>query len=103
MFSEHPQYRFESCPDYKKINMEVSMNGLRKRLITDYNSLTRKLNSAIQDKSWDPSISISPDYIREEMNSIRNSLVVLAFSYAPGNDGFEALDENTHFEEFSED
>ena len=52
--------------------MEVSIDGLRKRLIGDYNSLVRKLNNSIKDKSHDPHIIIDPDYISREMDGIRN-------------------------------
>ena len=33
--------------------MKVSMDGLRRTMIANYNSLTRKLNSNVKDKSWD--------------------------------------------------
>ncbi len=52
--------------------MEVSIDGLRKRLVADYNSLTEKLNSRISDKSWDPQIIIDPDYIQREMDGLRS-------------------------------
>jgi hypothetical protein len=80
--------------------MEVSMDGLRKRLISDYNSLTKKLNNSIQDKSWDPEIIIDPNYISREMDGIRNAIVTLAFCYIEGSDGFKEMDEDTHFETF---
>ena len=80
--------------------MEVSMDGLRKRLIADYNSLTKKLNNSVKDKSWDPEIIIDPNYISREMDSIRNAIVTLAFLYQEGEEGFRELDENTHFEIF---
>lgn len=80
--------------------MEVSMDGLRKRLIADYNSLTRKLNDSVKDKSWDPEIIIDPDSISREMEGIRNAIVTLAFMYQEGEGGFKELDENTHFEIF---
>ena len=81
--------------------MEVSMDGLRKRLIADYNSLTEKLNSKIDTGSWDSDICIDPDYIQREMDGIRNAIVTLAFCYIDGEDGFQELDENTHFETFN--
>lgn len=80
--------------------MEVSMDGLRKRLISDYNSLTKKLNNSIQDESWDPEIIIDPNYISREMDGIRNAIVTLAFCYIEGPDGFKEMDEETHFETF---
>ena len=81
--------------------MNVSMDGLRKRLISDYNSLTRKLNSNIKDSPWDPTITITPNDIEREMEGIRNAIVTLAFMYQEGEGGFKELDENTHFEEFN--
>jgi len=81
--------------------MEVSMDGLRKRLITDYNSLTRKLNNSIKDKSFDPHIVIDPENISREMEGIRNIIVTLAFMYQEGEGGFKELSENTHFEVFN--
>ena len=81
--------------------MNVSMDGLRKRLITDYNSLTKKLNSNIKDSPWDPTITITPNDIEREMEGIRNAIVTLAFMYQEGEGGFKELDEDTHFEEFN--
>jgi hypothetical protein len=80
--------------------MEVSMDGLRKRLIADYNSLTKKLNNSVKDKSWDPEIIIDPGYISREMEGIRNAIVTLAFMYQEGEGGFKELPEETHFENF---
>ena len=80
--------------------MNVSMDGLRKRLISDYNSLTRKLNANVRDASFDPEIIIAPDSIRSEMEGIRNALITLAFCYIEGQDGFSSLEDNTHFESF---
>ena len=81
--------------------MNVSFDGLRKRLIADYNSLTRKLNGNIKDKSWDAHILIDPHEIEREMDGIRNALVTLAFIYQDGPDGFRELPEETHFENFN--
>jgi hypothetical protein len=81
--------------------MNVSMDGLRKRLISDYNSLTKKLNSNIKDSPWDPTITITPNEIEREMEGIRNAIVTLAFMYQEGEGGFKVLDEDTHFEEFN--
>jgi hypothetical protein len=78
--------------------MEVSMDGLRKHLISNYNSLTKKLNRAYDVD--DDLIKIEPCDIMREMEGIKNSIVTLAFSYIEGNDGFKELDENTHFEDF---
>ena len=81
--------------------MEVSMDGLRKRLVADYNSLAEKLNSRISDKSWDPQIIIDPDYIQREMDGLRSCIVTLAFTYKEGEGGWKEMDENTHFELFN--
>ena len=80
--------------------MEVSMDGLRKRLIADYNSLTKKLNNSVKDKSWDPEIIIDPDHISREMEGIRNAIVTLAFMYQEDEGGFKELPQETHFETF---
>lgn len=80
--------------------MKVSFDGLRRRLLADYNSLTRKLNESVKDKSWDPEIIVDPENIRNELEGIRNVLVTLAFMYQEGEDGFKELPENTHFEDF---
>ena len=81
--------------------MEVSMDGLRKSLINEYNSLTKKLNNSIKDKSYDPTIIIEPDYISREMEGIRNAIITLAFCYLDGEGGFKELPEDTHFEIFN--
>ena len=84
--------------------MTVSMDGLRKRLIADYNSLTRKLNKSVKKyDSFSDEITISPEEISREMDGIRNALVTLAFCYIEGEEGFSELDENTHFETFLEE
>ena len=80
--------------------MEVSMDGLRRRLISDYNSLTQKLNSKASKESWNTEICIDSDYIQREMDGLRNAIVTLSFCYIEGQDGFKAMDENTHFENF---
>ena len=66
--------------------MNVNMDGLRKRLIGDYNSLTRKLNESVKDKSWDPEIIVAPGYIQREMDGIRNTIITLAFMYQESED-----------------
>ena len=81
--------------------MEVSMDGLRRRLVADYNSLAEKLNSRISDKSWDPQIIIDPDYIQREMDGLRSCIVTLAFTHMKGEGGWKEMDENTHFELFN--
>ncbi len=81
--------------------MEVSMDGLRKHLIANYNSLVKKLNDSIRDKSFDPEIIIDPDYISREMDSIRNGIITLSFMYQDGEGGFKELPEDTHFEVFN--
>jgi hypothetical protein len=81
--------------------MTVSMDGLRKQLLKNYNSLTEKLNSRITNASWDPQIIIDPDYIQKELDGLRSCIVTLAFTYMDGEDGWKEMDENTHFEEFN--
>jgi len=79
--------------------MNVSMDGLRLRLISDYNSLTKKLNNSIKDASWDPEIIINPLDIEKEMDGIRDAIVTLAFCYIKGE--FDCLSEETEFENFN--
>jgi hypothetical protein len=81
-------------------DMNVNMDGLRRRLIHDYNFLTRKLNASIKDKSWDPEIIVDPNYIKKEMDGLRDAIVTLAFCYMEGQDGFQELPEDTQFEIF---
>lgn len=79
--------------------MDVSMDGLRKKLISDYNTLVRKLNSNIKDSSWDPEIIVSPNEIAKELDGIRECIVTLAFCYIDGE--FDSMDDETHFEVFN--
>ena len=81
--------------------MEVSMDGLRRQMLRNYNSLAEKLNSRITDASWDPQIIIDPDYIQREMDGLRSCIVTLAFTSMDGEGGWKKMDENTHFEEFN--
>lgn len=80
--------------------MEVSMDGLRNRLISDYNSLVRKLNRSYNNQDWRPEIVLEPDNISRELDGIRSAIVTLAFSYIEGEDGFKCMDDDTHFEVF---
>jgi len=61
--------------------MEVDFDNLRKRLISDYNSLTRKLNDNVKDKSWNPEIIINPEEIRSEMKGLMLGIVTLSQCY----------------------
>jgi hypothetical protein len=81
--------------------MEVSMDGLRRHLLMNYNSLAKKLNNNIKDKSWDPHITIDVDSIQKEMDGLRVCIVTLAFTYLDGEGGWKEMDENTHFELFN--
>jgi hypothetical protein len=83
--------------------MEVSMDGLRRQLLRNYNSLAKKLNNNIKDKSWDPHVTIDVDSIQKEMDGLRNCIVTLAFTYQDGEGGWKEMDENTHFELFNPD
>lgn len=79
--------------------MEVSMDGLRKSLISDYNLLVKRLNASIDE---DGNIQIHSDSIKRQLGGIQNALVVLAFSYDENNKEFNSMDANTHFEIFNE-
>ena len=81
--------------------MEVSMDGLRRHLLMNYNSLAKKLNNNIKDKSWDPHITIDVDSIQKEMDGLRVCIVTLAFTDQDGEGGWKEMDENTHFELFN--
>jgi hypothetical protein len=81
--------------------MTVSMDGLRRQLLRNYNSLTEKLNSKITDSSGDPQITIDADYIQRELDGLRSCIVTLAFTYMDGESGWKEMDENTIFEEFN--
>ena len=49
--------------------MEVSMNGLRKNLIADYNLLVKRLNNSIKyDKNG--YINLPPNEIEKQMNGL---------------------------------
>lgn len=83
--------------------MDVSMDGLRKHLILNYNSLVKKLNSSIKDKSFDPNIIIDPDSIQKELDGLKNCIVTLAFTYQEGEGGWKEMPEDTMFEDFNQD
>lgn len=81
--------------------MDVSMNGLRNQLLKNYNSLVTKLNSNIKDKSWDPHVIVEVDSIQRELDTIRDCIVTLAFTYQEGEGGWKEMDENTEFAIFN--
>jgi hypothetical protein len=70
--------------------MNVSMDGMRNRMISSYNSLTKKLNEERDEESGD--ISIDPLYIENEMNNLRNCIVTLACMY-DSNGSFSEIEE----------
>ena len=78
------------------------MDGLRWQLLESYNSLTRKLNENIKDKSWNPEIIIDPDRIQKEMEIMRSCIITLAYMYDYSENGFKIL-ENPQFETFNPD
>ena len=78
--------------------MQVSMNGLRNQLLMNYNSLVYKLNKRIDG---DDIVDLEVDTIQRELEGIRSCIVTLAFTYMEGEDGWESMDENTHFEQFN--
>jgi peptidoglycan hydrolase CwlO-like protein len=72
--------------------MEVSMDGLRKRLAQNYNSLTRKLNKSIEDtKSYNGSVTLSIDEIQREIDGLKTGIATLLAMYQEG-EGFDYLD-----------
>ena len=76
--------------------MKVSMDGLRWQLLRSYNSLTYKLNSKISEDE----ITIDPDYIQKEMDTMRECIVTLAFMFDNREGGFKEL-EDPKFETFN--
>lgn len=76
--------------------MEVSMDGLRWQLLNNYNSLTRKLNRGIEGDET----TVDVRDITQNMDSIRNCIVTLAYMYDNSEDGFKIL-ENPTFETFN--
>ena len=77
------------------------MDGLRNHLLSNYNSLVRKLNSNIKDASWEPHVLIDVDSIQRELDSIRSCIVTLAFTYQEGEGGWKSMDEETKFALFN--
>lgn len=78
--------------------MKVSMDGLRNQLLMNYNSLVYKFNKRIDG---DDIVDLEVDTIQQELEGIRSCIVTLAFTYMEGEDGWESMDENTHFEQFN--
>jgi hypothetical protein len=73
--------------------MEVSMDGLRKRLAQNYNSLTRKLNKSIEDtKSYNGSVTLSIDEIQREIDGLKTGIATLLSMYQEGEGGFDCSD-----------
>lgn len=83
--------------------MKVSMNGVRRQLLNNYNSLVTKLESNIKDKTWDPTIVIDPKDIERELQSIRSCIVTLCFTYNEGDEDFTSFPEDTEFAVFNTD
>ena len=77
--------------------MKVSFDELRKKLLRNYNSLTKKLNNNISDSE----ITIDVDNIQQEMENIKDCIVTLSFMYDDREYGFFEL-ENPEFEVFND-
>jgi hypothetical protein len=78
--------------------MEVSMDGLRLQLLSNYNALTRKLNKGLSE---DKTTSTVETYdIECNMEVMRQCIVTLAYMYDNREEGFKEL-ENPFFEEFN--
>ncbi len=77
--------------------MKVSFDGLRRKLLRNYNSLTKKLNNNISDSE----ITIDVDNIQQEMENIKDCIVTLSFMYDDREYGFFEL-ENPEFEVFND-
>lgn len=73
--------------------MTVNLNAIRRRAIWNYDSLCKKLNAAIQDKSHDPSIVIDPEEIRKEMEGLRMQLWGMCCIFIEGDETFIDLTE----------
>jgi predicted nuclease with TOPRIM domain len=80
--------------------MKVSMDGLRWQLLDNYNSLVRKLNTNIVDKTWEPQLTIDVDDIQDNLDNIRSCIVTLAYMFDKSEGGFDIL-KDPHFEEFN--
>ena len=81
--------------------MEVSMNGLRNQLLANYNSLVKVLNSSIKDESWDPHVIVDVDRIQRQLDTIRDCIVTLAFTYQEGEGGWDEMPDDTEFVTFN--
>lgn len=70
------------------------MNGLRRQLIANYNSLTKKLNKNIKKwESFEDEITISTDEIENEMQSLRDCIVILSCIYDEEKEDFDVIDD----------
>ena len=77
--------------------MNVSMDGLRLQLLSNYNALTRKLNKGLsEDKT---TTTVESYDIEGNIEVIRQCIVTLAYMYDNREDGFKEL-ENPYFETF---
>jgi hypothetical protein len=76
--------------------MKVSMDGLRWQLLSNYNSLTRKLNHYRDGNQ----IVMDVSEVERQMEGLRSCIVTLAYMYQEGEDGFETL-KDPFFEEFN--
>jgi len=76
--------------------MDVSMDGIRKRLAQNYNSLTRKLNRSIEEtktyNDFDTQITVSIDEIQREIEGLKIGIATLLSMYQEGEGGFDYLD-----------
>jgi hypothetical protein len=78
--------------------MDVSMDGLRLHLLSNYNALTRKLNKGMNESKTETTVDVYE--IEGNMEVIRNCIVTLSFMSEDDENGFKEL-ENPYFESFN--
>lgn len=70
------------------MEMKVSMNGLRRNIVSSLARLTKKLNCAVDYEVDDGMICIAPEDLRDNMNELQSLVVGLCCVYEEGNSDF---------------
>lgn len=76
--------------------MQVDMNGLRRSIALNYNTICRTLNSNIQDGD----LTITPEDIQDEMDELRNDIVFLLACF--NDNEMRVLSEEVKLEHFND-
>ena len=71
--------------------MQVNFNNLRRKLINNYSSLIKELNSAIVEEGRDQVVKISTENIANTLDDLRECIVIIGCLEEDGNEDCQCI------------